>query len=87
MGLLPFVCAVFTAPVSDVQVTETLAFTDTAETVAATSTDFVTKFMNMDLINTTLVDYAKVFAMGFALATILILITYGVFKSLELVHI
>lgn len=87
MDLLPFVCAVFTAPVSDVQVTEVPAFTDTAETVATTATDFVSKFMNMDLINTTLVDYAKVFAMGFALATILILITYGVFKSLELAHI
>lgn len=87
MGLLSFMCAVFTDPVSDVQVTEAPAFTDTAETVATTATDFVAKFMNMDLTNTTLVDYAKVFAMGFALATLLILITYGVFKALELVHI
>lgn len=87
MGLLPFMCAVFTAPVSDVQVTEAPAFTDTAESVATTATDFVTKFMDMDLINTALADYAKVFAMGFALTTILILIIYAVFKALELVHI
>lgn len=87
MDFLPFVASVFSSPVSDVQVTDAQAFTDTAETVAETATGFADKFMNMDLINTTLVDYAKVFAMGFALATILILITYGVFKSLELAHI
>ena len=32
-------------------------------------------------------EYVKAFGMGFALATLLILATYGVFKALSLLHI
>ena len=32
-------------------------------------------------------QYVKAFGMGFALATLLILATYGVFKALSLLHI
>nr|DAV65896.1 MAG TPA: hypothetical protein [Inoviridae sp.] len=43
--------------------------------------------MNMDFITEILVTYAKVFALGFAFSTLLILATYGVFKALGFIHI
>ena len=71
-------------------------FTDSASTPVVTSipaqgmdatADFVEKFLNMDFINNVLVEYAKVFSIGFAFATVLALITFGVFKAFSLVRI
>ena len=71
-------------------------FTDSATTPAVTSapeqvteitSEFVDKFLNMDFITYILTDYAKVFSIGFALATLLALFTFGVFKAFSLVRI
>ena len=59
-------------------------FVGAAETVAS---DFLDKFMNMDFIKEIFTSYAGVFAIGFAFATVLILITFGVFKAFSLVRI
>lgn len=62
-------------------------FTSTAENVSALASDFIDKFMNMDFIKEIFTSYAGVFAIGFAFATVLILITFGVFKAFSLVRI
>ncbi len=91
MVILPFICSVVANPVVDIPITETPAITDGIETtvnsVGGIAADFTDKFLNMDFINEILTQYAKVFAMGFALATLLILLTYGVFKAFSLVRI
>ena len=51
------------------------------------ASDFLDKFMNMDFIKEIFTSYAGVFAIGFAFATVLILITFGVFKAFSLVRI
>lgn len=53
------------------------------ETVLDASTDF----FSSDFATPVITEYAKAFAMGFAVATIFILATYGVFKALSLLHI
>lgn len=60
---------------------------ETIEQVTDLASDFVDKFMNMDFINEIVLEYAKIFAIGFAFTTLLILITYGVFKAFGLVRI
>ena len=91
MGVIALMCSVVANPVADISVTETPAITDGIETtvnnVSGMTADFTDKFLNMDFINDILTQYAKVFAMGFALATLLILLTYGVFKAFSLVRI
>lgn len=88
MDILSIMCTVVDSPVSDVPITEVPAITDnTAEIVSGLAADFTDKFLNMNFINELLPQYAKVFAMGFALATLLILLTYGVFKAFSLVRI
>lgn len=91
MGVIALMCSVVDSPVADIPITETLAITDGIETtvnsVSGIAADFTDKFLNMDFINEILTQYAKVFAMGFALATLLILLTYGVFKAFSLVRI
>lgn len=91
MGVIALMCSVVDSPVADIPITETPAITDSIETtvnsVGGIAADFTDKFLNMDFINEVLTQYAKVFAMGFALATLLILLTYGVFKAFSLVRI
>lgn len=91
MGVIALMCSVVDSPVADIPITETPAITDGIETtvnnVSGMTADFTDKFLNMDFINEILTQYAKVFAMGFALATLLILLTYGVFKAFSLVRI
>lgn len=71
-------------------------FTDSATAPAVTSapeqateitTEFVDKFLNMDFITHIFTEYAKVFSIGFAFATLLALLTFGVFKAFSLVRI
>ena len=56
---------------------------ETVETVLESSQDF----FNSDMATPVIAEYVKAFAMGFAVATLFILATYGVFKALSLLHI
>ena len=91
MGVIALMCSVVDSPVGDIPITESPVITDGIETtvnsVSGMTADFTDKFLNMDFVNEILTQYAKVFAMGFALATLLILLTYGVFKAFSLVRI
>ena len=62
-------------------------FVSAAETAGSVASDFLDKFMNMGFIKEIFTSYAGVFAIGFAFATVLILITFGVFKAFSLVRI
>ena len=68
-------------------VTTSPAITSALEQEAEITTEFVDKFLNMDFITHILTEYAKVFSIGFAFATLLALITFGVFKAFSLVRI
>lgn len=88
MDILSIMCSVVDSPLSDVPITTSPVITDnTAEVASGLATDFTDKFLNMDFVNELLPQYAKVFAIGFALTTLLILITFGVFKAFSLVRI
>lgn len=88
MDILSIMCSVVDSPLSDVPITEAPIITDnTAEIASGLATDFTDKFLNMDFVNELLPQYAKVFAIGFALTTLLMLITFGVFKAFSLVRI
>lgn len=88
MDILSIMCSVVDSPLSDVPITEAPVITDnTAEIASGLATDFTDKFLNMDFVNELLPQYAKVFAIGFALTTLLMLITFGVFKAFGLVRI
>lgn len=88
MDILPIISTVFDSPVSDVPITEAPVITDSvSEVTSKLGADFTDKFLNMDFINDIILQYAKVFAIGFAFTTLLILITYGVFKAFSLVRI
>ena len=63
------------------------AFISGNEPETFVASDFLDKFMNMDFIKEIFTSYAGVFAIGFAFATVLILITFGVFKAFSLVRI
>lgn len=67
--------------------TQPEVFTDTVENTAVIASDFVDKFLNLDFIKEIFTSYVGVFAIGFAFTTVLILITYGVFKAFSLVRI
>lgn len=86
MYLSGITCSVLTDSVLPVSVTGTV-FTDGTVQASSKASDFASQYMNMDFITEILVTYAKSFAMGFALATLLILATYGVFKALGFIHI
>ena len=58
-----------------------------AENAAAATSEFVSNFLNMDFINEIMTNYAKLFGIGFAFATVLVLLTFGVFKAFSLVRI
>ena len=66
---------------------ESETFVGAAETAGSVVSDFLDRFMNMDFIKEIFTSYAGVFAIGFAFATVLILITFGVFKAFSLVRI
>ena len=89
MDILPYVATVFTdTDLSVPEITTTVApLMDAAENTTALAADFADKFLNMDFIHETFTSYAQVFAMGFAFATLLILLTFGVFKAFSLVRI
>lgn len=87
MGLSSITCAVFTDATVPVQITESPVVSDGVTQVSALASDFVSQFMNIDLITEVLTTYAKAFALGFAFSTLLILATYGVFKALGFIHI
>ena len=61
------------------------------ETVTDSSTTVVTgtfdKFMNADFFNLLCNNFAEAVALGFALTTILILLTFGAFKAFSFVRI
>lgn len=63
------------------------AFISGVENAAEITSVFVDKFLNMDFIKEIFTSYAGVFAIGFAFSTVLILLTYGVFKAFSLVRI
>lgn len=89
MDILPYVATVFSdTDLSVPEITTTVApLMDSAENTTALASDFADKFLNMDFIHETFTSYAQVFAIGFAFATLLILITFGVFKAFSLVRI
>ena len=62
-------------------------FVGAAETSGSVASDFLDNFMNMDFIKEIFTSYDGFFAIGFAFATVLILITFGVFKAFSLVRI
>ena len=45
------------------------------------------KYMNADFFNLLCNNFAETVAMGFALTTVLILLTFGVFKAFSLIRI
>lgn len=89
MDILPYFATVFTdTDLSVPEITTAVApLMDAAENTTALTADFADKFLNMDFIHETFTSYAQVFAIGFAFATLLILITFGVFKAFSLVRI
>lgn len=87
MDIYSIMCAVVDNPVSDIPITEGPVITDTVTQITSEAADFTDKFLNMDFINDLLPQYAEVFAIGFALTTLLVLLTYGVFKAFSLVRI
>ena len=72
---------------TSISATEPDAFISTVENVSTVTADFVDKYMNLDFIKEIFTSYASVFAIGFAFATVLILLTFGVFKAFSLVRI
>lgn len=70
-----------------ISATEPDAFISAVENVSTVTADFVDKYMNLDFIKEIFTSYASVFAIGFAFATVLILLTFGVFKAFSLVRI
>lgn len=74
---------------TDPEAAESIAseFSDLATTAGAVTSDFVEKYLSMDFINEILTNYSKLFAVGFAFTTVLVLLTYGVFKAFSLVRI
>ena len=87
MALPGIICTVFTDSSTPLQVTESPVISDGVTQVTTLAADFARQYMNMDFITEILVTYAKVFALGFAFSTLLILATYGVFKALGFIHI
>lgn len=69
---------------ADVSVaTDAIADSGTSSVVTGTFENFI----NADLMNVLCTHFAETLAIGFALTTLLILITYGAFKALSLVRI
>lgn len=62
----------------------TEAVTDSSATVVTGTFD---NFMNADFFNLLCNNFAEVVALGFALTTILILLTFGAFKAFSFVRI
>lgn len=87
MALSGIICTVFTDSSTPLQVTESPVISDGATQATTLAADFASQYMNMDFITEILVTYAKAFALGFAFSTLLILVTYGVFKALGFIHI
>ena len=69
--------------------TNTPALTDTLTDAGTTSviTGTFDNLINVDLVSLLCNNFAETLAIGFALSTILILITYGAFKVFNLVRI
>lgn len=63
----------------------TEAVTDSSTTTVVTGT--FDNFMNADFFNLLCNNFAEAVALGFALTTILILLTYGAFKAFSFVRI
>lgn len=87
MDFLTIVGTVINDGESFISGTEPETFTSAAENATSLASDFIDKFMNMDFIKEIFTSYAGVFAIGFAFSTVLILLTYGVFKAFSLVRI
>ena len=87
MDFLTIVGTVINDSESFISGTEPETFTSAAENATNLASDFIDKFMNMDFIKEIFTSYAGVFAIGFAFSTVLILITFGVFKAFSLVRI
>ena len=87
MQFLSIVSTVINDGETFISATEPDAFISNVENVSTVTADFVDKYMNLDFIKEIFTSYASVFAIGFAFATFLILITFGVFKAFSLVRI
>lgn len=87
MDFLSIVGTVINDSESFISGTEPETFTSVAENATSLASDFIDKFMNMDFIKEIFTSYAGVFAIGFAFSTVLILLTYGVFKAFSLARI
>lgn len=87
MQFLSIVSTVINDGETFISATELDAFISNVENVSTVTADFVDKYMNLDFIKEIFTSYASVFAIGFAFATVLILITFGVFKAFSLVRI
>lgn len=87
MQFLSIVSTVINDGETFISATEPDTFISTVENASAVASDFVNKFINLDFIKEIFTSYASVFAIGFAFATVLILITFGVFKAFSLVRI
>lgn len=87
MQFLSIVSTVINGGEAFISGNEPETFVGAAETAGSVAFDFLDKFMNMDFIKEIFTSYAGVFAIGFAFATVLILITFGVFKAFSLVRI
>ena len=80
---------IFSIPVyadsdSDVSVSEVDSATDSDVSVITGNYE---NYINTDMFSNLSGSYAQTFSIGFAFATILVLLTYGVFKAFSLVRI
>ena len=87
MQFLSIVSTVINDGETFISATEPDVFISTVENASAVTAEFVDKYMNLDFIKEIFTSYASVFAIGFAFATVLILLTFGVFKAFSLVRI
>ena len=87
MQFLSIVSTVINDGENFISATEPDTFISTVENASAVASDFVDKFINLDFIKEIFTSYASVFAIGFAFTTVLILLTFGVFKAFSLVRI
>lgn len=87
MDFLTIVGTVINDGESFISGAEPETFISATENATNLASDFIDKFMNMDFIKEIFTSYAGVFAIGFAFSTVLILLTYGVFKAFSLVRI
>ncbi len=63
------------------------SFLDSIIDSSAVTDSFFDTYMNLELLKTVSMDFARCFCIGFAFATVLALLTYGVFKAFSLLSL